>query len=300
VVVATETRKVVGANTTVRRTVAALALILSCTALALGGLWLGLRLSTPGTYGSALGTASFQVKTSEHGGLEVFIPLTDWGLRAHAFSAPIKLHVEPRVLNRQALVAAAQGNSALLTQTSKDLSRDGRLALERAARFLLLGTLIAAVFGWALLRIYHCSNRRLLIAVPVCTMLIGLIVGGSVLWRVGATWNTDALGHPTYYARGAELIQLLDAAEKAGKAKDSYASKVQGALSGFASLLTNPDAGSVTGDRRALVVSDLHNNTLALSSLSYYAQGQPATSATPATPRRSGRWCRRSRSSAAA
>lgn len=125
------------------------------------------------------------------------------------------------------------------------------------------------------MRIYHCSNRRLLIAVPVCTMLIGLMVGGSVLWRVGATWNTDALGHPTYYARGAELIQLLDAAEKAGKAKDSYASKVQGALSGFASLLANPDAGSVTGDRRALLVSDLHDNTLALSWLSYYAQGQP-------------------------
>jgi len=104
VVVVTEKGKVPGANSTVRRAFAAVALIVSCTALALGGLWLGLRLSTPGTYGSALGTASFEVKPYEHGGLEVFIPLTDWGLRAHAFSAPIKLHVEPRVLNRQALV----------------------------------------------------------------------------------------------------------------------------------------------------------------------------------------------------
>jgi hypothetical protein len=278
VVVATKTRKVADgalASNAVRRILAASALIVSCTALALGGLWLGLRLSTPGTYSSAVGTASFQVKTAGHGGVEVFIPLTDWGLRAHAFSAPIKLHVEPRVLNRQALIAAAQGNSTLLTQTAKDLSRDGHLALERAARFLLLGTLIAAAVGWALLRIYHCSNRRLLIAVPACTMLVALMIGGSVLWRVSATWNTDALSHPTYYARGAELIQLLDAAEKAGKAKDSYASKVQGALSGFASLLANPDAGSVTGDRHALLVSDLHNNTLALSSLGYYAQGQP-------------------------
>ena len=32
----------------VRRVLAAFALIMSCTALALGGLWLGLRLSTPG------------------------------------------------------------------------------------------------------------------------------------------------------------------------------------------------------------------------------------------------------------
>jgi predicted phosphodiesterase len=38
--------------------------------------------------------------------------------------------------------------------------------------------------------------------------------------------------------------------------------------------LANPSAGAVAGDRRALLISDLHNNTLALSSMSYYAQGQ--------------------------
>ena len=267
-------RGVLGARW-VHRVLAACALTLSCTALALGGLWLGLRLSTPGTYGSALGTASFQVQPSSHGSVEVFVPLADWGLRAHAFRAPVKLHVEPRVLNRQALIAAAQGNRDVLTRTAKDLSRDGRRAIARTIRFLLLGTVIAAVVGWALLRVYHCRNRRLLVAVPACTMLIATMVGAGVMWRVNSTLNSDALDHPTYYARGAELIQLLDAAERAGKAEDSYASKVQGALSGFASLLANPDAGAIGGDRRALLVSDLHNNTLALSSLGYYAQGQP-------------------------
>lgn len=267
-------RGVIGARW-VRRALAAFALIVSCTGLALGGLWLGLRLSTPGTYGSALGTASFQVQPSSHGGVEVFVPLADWGLRAHAFRAPVKLHVEPRVLNRQALIAAAQGNRDVLTRTAKDLNRDGRRAIARAVRFLVLGTVIAALVGWALLRTYHCRNRRLLVAVPTCTILIATMIGTGVMWRVSSTLDSDALNHPTYYARGAELIQLLDAAERAGKAKDSYASKVQGALSGFASLLANPDAGAVGGDRHALLVSDLHNNTLALSSLGYYAQGQP-------------------------
>jgi Calcineurin-like phosphoesterase superfamily domain len=259
----------------VRRALAGLALIVSCTALAVGGLWLGLRLSTPGTYGSALGTASFQVQPAAHGSVEVFVPLADWGLRAHAFRAPVKLHVEPRVLNRQALIAAAQGNGSVLTTTAEDLSRDGRRAIERAARFMLLGTFIAAVVGWALVRIYGNRNRRLLFAVPACTVVIAVAIGGGLVWRVNSTLNGDALNHPTYFARGAELIQLLDAAEKAGQAKDSYASKVEGALSGFAALLTNPSAGSVTGDRHALLVSDLHNNTLALASLGYYAQGQP-------------------------
>ena len=140
---------------------------------------------------------------------------------------------------------------------------------------MLLGTLIAAAVGWALVRIYGNRNRRLLVAVPACTILIAVVIGAGLVWRVNSTLNADALSHPSYYARGAELIQLLDAAEKAGQAKDSYASKVEGALSGFAALLSNPNAGSITGDRHALLVSDLHNNTLALSSLNYYAQQQP-------------------------
>jgi Calcineurin-like phosphoesterase superfamily domain len=258
-----------------RRLLHAALILTVCPALALGGLWLGLRLSTPATYGSELGTASFQLKASSHGTVEVFIPLADWGLRAHAFSAPLTLHVEPRVLNRQALLAAAEGNDGVLSRTVKTLGKDGRRAIARAARYLLLGLLIAAALGWALLRIRHCRNRRLLVAVPVGTLLCGLMLGASLLWRVGSTWNSEALNHPTYYARGAELIQLLNAAEHANAIKDAYASKVQGALSGFASLLADPTAGAVDGDRRALLLSDLHNNTLALSSLAYYAQAQP-------------------------
>jgi hypothetical protein len=257
-----------------RRALTGVVVALGCLALALGGLWLGLRLSTPATYPSALGSASFQVQASSHGGVELFIPLTDWGVRAHAFSAPFKLHVEPRALNRQALIAAAQGNGEVLSQTATDLARDGRRAIERAIRYLVLGVMIAALVGWALLRIYHCRNRRLLVAVPLGTVAVALVISGGVLWRVSATWRSDSLSHPTYYARGTELIQLLAAADHASRIKDSYADKVQGAVSGLASLLTDPTAGAVTGDRRALLVSDLHNNTLALSSLGYYAQGQ--------------------------
>jgi Calcineurin-like phosphoesterase superfamily domain len=264
----------VGMLRVLRRPAQLLAAVALCAALALGGLWLGMRLSTPATYGSALGTASFQLRLSSHGAVEVFIPLADWGLRAHPFSAPLTLHVEPRALNRQAVIAAAQGHGDVLKRAEADLTADGRRAIERAARYLLAGVLIAALIGWGVLRSYHWRNRRLLIGVPVGTVLIAVLVTGATIWRVAATWDSDAFTHPTYYARGAELIQLLDAAEHAHNIKDSYAGKVQGALSGFASLLANPSAGAVAGDRRALLISDLHNNTLALSSVSYYAQGQ--------------------------
>lgn len=56
-----------------RRLLAAVAVTAGCIALAFGGLWLGLRLSTPATYGSALGTDSFQVQPAAHGAVEVFI-----------------------------------------------------------------------------------------------------------------------------------------------------------------------------------------------------------------------------------
>jgi len=111
--------------------------------------------------------------------------------------------------------------------------------------------------------------------VPLGTVLVAFLIGGGALWRLHSTWRADALSHPTYYARGAELIQLLNAAQHASQAKDSYATKIEGALSGFASLLSDPTAGTVDGGRRALLVSDLHDNVYALNSLSFYAQGQP-------------------------
>jgi hypothetical protein len=247
----------------------------ACVVLAIGGIWLGLRVSTAGTYPSALGSASFRVGLGSPGGVEVFIPLADWGLRAHAFSAPLTLHVEPRVLDRHALIAAASGNPALLHRTLKDLGHDGTLALERALRYMLAGALVAAISGWVLLRVFRCRRRRLLIAMPIGVLVAGVVISGGLLLRVRSTWDADALSHPTYFARGAELVQLLNAAQRASEARDSYVSKVQDALSGFASLLSDPTAGQVDGGRRALLVSDLHNNTLVLGSLSFYAQGQP-------------------------
>jgi Calcineurin-like phosphoesterase len=259
----------------VRAVALTLAIAIGCVALAFGGMWLGLRLSTAGTYPSALGSASFQVQLSSHGRVEVFIPLADWGLRAHAFSAPVTLHVEPRALNRQALIAAASGDQALLTRTLKDLGHDGTLALLRALRFMLLGVLIVAALAWAVLRGYRVRRRRLLIGIPVGIVAAGVIMSGALTLRTRGTWDSDALAHPTYFARGVELIQLLNAAQHASAAQDSYVSKVEGALSGFASLLSDPTAGQVDGGRRALLVSDLHDNTLVLGSLSFYAQGQP-------------------------
>ena len=104
--------------------------------------------------------------------------------------------------------------------------------------------------------------------------------------------DENALERPTFYARGAELVRVLDSAENARQAGSDYESKVQGAVQDFASLLSDPTRGRVTGGRRALQVSDLHDNRFALDSLTDYARGKPVfftISSTAATISSTGR-----------
>jgi Calcineurin-like phosphoesterase superfamily domain len=114
-----------------------------------------------------------------------------------------------------------------------------------------------------------------LVAAPASVLAIAVIASVATLWQAQASFDEGALDHPTFYARGAELVQLLDAATNAREAGDGYVSKVQGAVSGFASLLTDPTAGRVDGTHPALLASDLHNNRVALDSLRDYARDKP-------------------------
>jgi predicted phosphodiesterase len=100
-------------------------------------------------------------------------------------------------------------------------------------------------------------------------------VCGATAWRAQASFDERAFDNPTFYARGAELVQLLDAATNARAAGDGYTTKVQGAVRGFASLLADPAAGRLDETRPALLASDLHNNRLVLDSLRDYARDKP-------------------------
>src|SRR4029079_5539071 len=118
-------------------------------------------------------------------------------------------------------------------------------------------------------------RRRGLVGAPVAVVAIAAVACAATLVQARASFDERALDHPTFYARGAELVQLLDAATNARAAGDGYVSKVQGAVSGFASLLTDPTAGRVDDTRPALLASDLHNNRVALDSLRDYARDKP-------------------------
>jgi predicted phosphodiesterase len=244
-------------------------------ALALAGIVLGLRVASPGEYDTQLGRVSVLVTPAAHGEVEAYVPLADWGVRFHAFRAPMRLHIEPRTVDRQVALRAASGSRTPVGATEADLRTAVRRTVLRTLRFALGGAaLLALVLGLGLAAFGE-RRRLVLLGAPVAVVAVAAIACGVTIARAQATFDDRALDHPTYYARGAELVQLLDAAANARKAGDGYVSKVQGAVSGFAALLTDPGAGRLDDTRPALLASDLHNNRVALDSLTAYARAKP-------------------------
>ena len=245
-------------------------------ALALGGVWLGVRLATPGEYGTPLGRISVEIDQARHGEIAAYVPLADWGVRARPFAAPVAVHIEPRTLDRQAALRAAQGERSLLRRSERALRDAVERAVLRTLRFAVGGA--AAVAGVvALVLLARGERRRRMIAgLPLLVVAWGVLACVVALARASATFDEAALARPTYFARGAELVQLVDAAENARQAGQSYALKVEGAVRGFATLLSDPTAGDIGAQgRRALLASDVHDNRFALDSLRDYARGKP-------------------------
>ena len=259
-----------------RRRVAALVLApLVVVVLALAGVWLGLRVASPGEYETELGRVSVRVTPATRGTVEAYIPLADWGVRSHAFSAPMRLHIEPRTIQRDVVVRAASGARAPLQATEAGLRDAVRRTVLRTLRFALGGAAVVALVLGLALAAFRVRRRLVLVGAPVAVIAVAALACGATIWQAQASFDERALERPTYYARGAELVQLLDAAANARKAGDGYASKVQGAVSGFASLLADPTAGTLDDTQPALLASDLHNNRVVLDSLQDYAREKP-------------------------
>jgi hypothetical protein len=202
-------------------------------AIALAGILVGLRASGKTTRDTAIGSVSFAISPSIHGQVDAFIPIADWGVRTHAFRAPLKVHVEPRAVERGAVVSAAGGNGTVLAQAERDSRNAARTALLRA--------------------------------------------GGVVLVRLATTFDSDAFSHPHFYARGAELQQLLNVADNAQQEASGYTSEVQRALGSFAALVATGGRFSraVPATRQAILASDLHDNLLALQAVKSQFGSQP-------------------------
>ena len=269
--------RVVAGRGTRRRTVlrwlGRLALVII---LAVGGIALGLRAAGATTHRTSLGVISLRVEPAWHGEVEAFIPIVDWGVRAHAFSAPVRLHVEPRSANRGALLSAASGKQSVLRQAERDARQAARGALVRALLWAVGGALTLGVAAALVALAGRRSIRRALgwlLAPPVLAAAASL----AVLWRVEGSFTANAFQAPSFYAKGAELAQLLNVADHAQAESKGYTSSVYRALAGYSTLLSA--AGNLPGtpirQQPAILISDLHDNELVLPALKNLVAGSP-------------------------
>jgi predicted phosphodiesterase len=244
--------------------------------LAVAGIALGLRAAGETTHQTSLGVISLRVEPAWHGEVEAFIPIVDWGVRAHAFSAPVRLHVEPRSANRGALLSATSGKQVVLRQAERDARQAARGAMVRALLWAVGGALTLGVAAAIVALAGRRSIRRALgwlLAPPVLATAASL----AVLWRLEGSFNANAFQAPSFYAKGAELAQLLNVAEHAQAESKGYTSSVYRALAGYSTLLTA--AGNLTGtpirQQPAILISDLHDNELVLPALKNLVAGSP-------------------------
>ncbi len=243
--------------------------------LAVTGSLVGLRLAGPATRETALGTASVRVGPAWHGEVDAFIPIANWGVRVDAFSGPLRLHVEPRSVNREALLLAAAGDRNVLSDAEKDARQVARAALLRALAWATAGALVLGSAAAVAVRAFGGSLGRAvawLLAPPACAALLS----GVVLFRVQHTFDPGAFRSPSFYARGAELGQLLNVADRAEAAGTRYKSSVHRTLAGYATLLNaGANLAPVVAEAPAVLMSDLHANELVVRALKRLFSGRP-------------------------
>jgi Calcineurin-like phosphoesterase superfamily domain len=250
--------------------------VAACLTLALGGTVLGLRVAGPSVEETALGSVSVRVRPAWEGSVDAFIPIADWGVGARPFSAPMELHIEPRRVDRGALLEAAAGDQRVLLRAEEDAREAAGDSIRRALLWSVAGAFalgavaylaVAAVRGWGAGRMVAC-----VLGPP----LAALVLGALVIERARATFDPDAFQRPSFYARGAELAQLLEVAGEAQGHEERYRNSVQRTLSSYATLLTAGGRLSrVDTSAPAVLLSDLHGNVVALRSFKRLFAGRP-------------------------
>ena len=155
--------------------------------LALAGIALGLRVASPGEYDTELGRVSVRVTPATHGQVEAYIPLADWGVRFHAFRAPMRLHLEPRTVERDVVIRAASGARAPVSATEAGLRTAVKKTVLRTLRFALGGAALLALMLGLGLAAFGVRRPRVLVGAPAAVLAIAAVACAATLVQARAT-----------------------------------------------------------------------------------------------------------------
>lgn len=219
----------------------------------------GLRLAGTSEHHTDLGGISVGVKPALEGRAEFYAPITDWGVKAHLWVAPVKVRIEPRGLDRDALISISTNRGEVLHRTEHQIKKAVFLSSLQALGWILLVALLSIPLG-----IWLCKRLQIRARWSVLPGGLALLSSFTVLGLAWVSFDPGAVRKPTYWAKGDELPQLLSFANDAGQAKASYQGSVQKGIQQLASILSGKPAGLQTKDQYWLM-SDLHNNVLTLN-----------------------------------
>jgi predicted phosphodiesterase len=261
-------------------------LVLVAVLWSLAGAWAGPRLAGPATYSTAVGDVQLRygVTTPAHRGVDVYVPLADWGLRAAVTDAPVRVRAEPRRLDRAGVVRTVTESRAVTVRRLRhDVDRALRAALIRQVLLALAGALggglIAALIWYAA----GVRGRRRLSAAPGMAVGLVAVLGIGLGAWTGLTFDGARLDEPSYYASGVELERIVEQADALRASASKYSSRVDNALRSVTGLLNDTGQGSNAlapstserDTRRLVLASDIHNNLLTLPILERYADDAP-------------------------
>jgi predicted phosphodiesterase len=260
------------------RTAARLAAVTLCLAFfSLAGMGIALRAFSTASY--QVGPARMSISTSfaDHGSVDVYVPIVDWGVRAEPYSAPIRMSATLVSVDRRTALRTLQtpyDARSHLTAVEDQAPTAVREALLRAALLVLLGGLAGGLVGGLVLNAVVRRRRTLLLGLAA-----GLTAAVCAIAVCGLTLRSPDYGvfrQPTFYAHGGDLPRLLELSQRLTSAGDSYQSSYQQALSGLDTLVAGA-AGDRTpvAERSFMVASDIHANWLTLPAFARYADHRP-------------------------
>ena len=258
------------------RAVRRIAVVLAAVAFALGGVLLGMRVAGYRSYTTDLGVIQMEVDPHLSGEVDAYIPIADWGLRADAFTAPLRLRAEARSVDRRAVLRTAGGDSEAIERSREQIDDAAAWAFLREGLFALGGAALAGLLAALIVAVVRRPTRKVLAMVAGSVFGIGFALVGSSIVLARGTFDPDAFAHPRFYAHGAELLQLLDAAANSDEQAKQYQDKVEGTLIRLSELLAASGAGGerlgpVDTGQGALLASDLHGNPLVIRPLEQLA-----------------------------
>lgn len=252
-----------------------LALALLVVGFAVAGATVAQRAAGARVRSFALGTLEIGIWPAAPGAIDIYIPIVDWGVRAHPYRVPLLISLRFRSLDRDAALRALRsGNAARerLVSVREDLESLVRAELRRAALVALLGGGVGGVMAGLILA----ANRGKL------WLLLGPVGGvGTALSAVGL-FGLDlsradygrAIRGPSFYARGQELPELLAFASQLFTVSERYTEDFDRAVAGLSNLVAMASGGIGLPEsaRTIVLASDIHSNAFVFPVLRRYTQ----------------------------